>query len=222
MARYGINFPGITFKHKGDEIYSICLSINGRATARIIVKYMVNEMFEMFAKRLEEDGIYCAIETFDPMVSTRLLAKLRGADKPPLSVVHLGIEDYEATSRQEARPLGEDGAKLGLVAKRSRLNLAVATTCAKKMKDIRKKVNLLSFLAALLGVGISFLFTMLGWMEALNEFVLLLYWALLFAAMVAIVLTSLPQKERFSLDVFKKEESIENMADSILDIASDK
>jgi hypothetical protein len=63
---------------------------------------------------------------------------------------------------------------------------------------------------------------MLGWMEALNEFVLLLYWALLFAAMVAIVLTSLPQKERFSLDVFKKEESIENMADSILDIASDK
>ena len=217
MARYGISFPGITFKHKGDEIYSLCLSINGRATARIIVKYTVNEMFEMFAKRLEEDGIYCAIETFDPMISSRLLTKLRGSNKSPLSVVHLGIDDYEATSRQEARPLGEEGAKLGLMAKRSRLNLAVATTSAKKMKEMRKKVNIFSFFAALLGTGLSFLFTMLGWMESVNEFVVLTYWFLLAAAFVAIVLTGLPQKDRFSLEVFKQEESIENMADSILD-----
>jgi hypothetical protein len=222
MARYGINFPGITFKHKGDEIYSICLSINGRATARIIVKYMVNEMFEMFAKRLEEDGIYCAIETFDPMISSRLLTKLRGADKPPISVVHLGMDDYAATSRQEARPLGEDGAKLGLMAKRSRLNLAVAATSSKKMKDMRRKVNLLSFLAALLGVGISFLFTMLGWMESINEFAIILYWFVLSAAFGVIVFTSLPQKDRFSIEAYRREESIENMADSILDASSDK
>jgi hypothetical protein len=222
MARYGINFPGITFKHKGDEIYSICLSINGRATARIIVKYMVNEMFEMFAKRLEEDGIYCAIETFDPMISSRLLTKLRGADKPPISVVHLGMDDYAATSRQEARPLGEDGAKLGLMAKRSRLNLAVAATSSKKMKDMRRKVNLLSFLAALLGVGISFLFTILGWMDGLNEFAIILYWFVLSAAFGVIVFTSLPQKDRFSIEAYRREESIENMADSILDASSDK
>ena len=222
MARYGINFPGITFKHKGDEIYSICLSINGRATARIIVKYMVNEMFEMFAKRLEEDGIYCAIETFDPMISSRLLTKLRGADKPPISVVHLGIDDYAATSRQEARPLGEDGAKLGLMAKRSRLNLAVAATSSKKMKDMRRKVNLLSCLAVLLGVGISFLFTMLGWMESINEFAIILYWFVLSAAFGVIVFTSLPQKDRFSIEAYRREESIENMADSILDASSDK
>ena len=222
MARYGINFPNITFKHKGDEIYSLCVSINGRPTARIIVKYSVNEMFEMFAKRLEEDGIYCAIETFDPMISSRLLAKLRGADKPPLSVVHLGIEDHRSSSRREARPIGEEGVKLGLMAKRSRLNLAVAATSAKKMKDMRKKVNLFSFFAALLGVGIAFLFTMLGWMESVNEFILLLYWFLLSAAFGAIVFTSLPQKDRFSLEAFKREESIENMADSILDIAKDK
>ena len=222
MARYGISFPGITFKHKGDEIHSLCVSINGRPTARIIVKYSVNEMFEMFAKRLEEDGIYCAIETFDPMISSRLIAKLRGADKPPLSVVHLGIDDLDSSLRTEARPIGEEGTKLGLMAKRSRLNLAVATTSAKKMKDMRKKINLFSFFAALLGAGLAFLFTMLGWMESVNEFVLLLYWFLLSVAFGAIVFTSLPQKERFSLEVFKREESIENMADSILDIAKDK
>ncbi|MBP3315359.1 MAG: hypothetical protein J6M03_06000 [Clostridia bacterium] len=222
MARYGINFPNITFKHKGDEIYSLCVSINGRPSARIIVKYSVNEMFEMFAKRLEEDGIYCAIETFDPMISSRLLAKLRGADRPPLSVVHLGIDDYESTLRREARPIGEDGTKLGLMAKRSRLNLAVAATSAKKMKELRKKVNLFSFFAALLGAGLAVLFTVLGWMETVNEFFILLYWFLLSAAFIAIVITGLPQKERFSLGVFKREESIENMADSILDIAKDK
>jgi hypothetical protein len=216
MARYGIKFPAVSFKHPGDEIYSLCISINGRASARLIVKYTVKEMFEMFAKRLEEDGIYCAVETLDPMISSRLLIKLRGADRPPVSVIHLGIDDVKKSSRQEARPLGEDAAALGLIAKKSRLNLAVATTSAKKMISLRKKVNLLGYFSAFAGAVLAFLMTMLGWGDAINEFYIFVYWVLLGVAFSAVILMGLPSKERFSAEVFRREENLDNMAESIL------
>ena len=149
-----------------------------------------------------------------------IMPKVKNEELKSDLTVQLSV--YSAFASRAAKLLGEEGVKLGLMAKRSRLNLAVAATSAKKMKDMRKKVNLFSFFAALLGVGIAFLFTMLGWMESVNEFILLLYWFLLSAAFGAIVFTSLPQKDRFSLEAFKREESIENMADSILDIAKDK
>ena len=91
MARYGISFPQVTFKNKGDEIFSLCVSINGRASARIVAKYSVNEMFEMFSERLAEDGIYCAVETFDPMISAELLAKIREEGSAPDGTVSTAL-----------------------------------------------------------------------------------------------------------------------------------
>ena len=218
MARYGISFPKVTFKKEGDEVFSICVSINGRSTARIIVKYVVKEMFEMFAKRLEEDNIYCAVETFDPMINTRLLLKLRGVEKPPISVVHLGIEEHISRSDKRKEEMLHESSEesIGVLAKKSRLNLAVAVTCAKSMCRLRKYVNLYCYSSAILGGVLAFFNVFFGWTESINEFLILLYWIGIFAGFAALTFTNLPKKDRFSMELYRNEERADNMADNIL------
>ena len=205
MSRYGISFPQVSFKNKGDEIFSLCVSINGRASARIIVKYKINEMFEMFAWRLKEDGIYCVLESFDPMISTELLAKLRDENAPPVSVVRLGIEDYENASlrRRESALVDAQDDQAGVIARRSRLNLVVAAVNANRMRLIRGRVNILSYALCAVGVLASVASVLLNWTENINQFYLLLFWLILGGAVVATVFLSLPQKDRFTLEAYR-------------------
>jgi hypothetical protein len=209
MSRYGISFPQVSFKNKGDEIFSLCVSINGRASARIVVRYSVNEMFEMLAERLAEDGIYCAVETFDPMVSAELLGRIRGEDSAPVSVVHLGVEDLNARSTHKESALfdalGED---TGVLAKRSRLNLVVAASDAVRTVALRKKVNLYCYLAAALGTLLSLAGVFFGWASGINEFIILLYWIATAGGLVALTVTGLPKSDRFSVERFRYEKGL--------------
>ena len=207
MSRYGITFPQVSFKNKGDEIFSLCVSVNGRASARIVARYSVNEMFEMFAECLAEDGIYCAVETFDPMLSADLLSRIRGEDSAPVSVVHLGVEDLNARSTHKESALfdalGED---TGVLAKRSRLNLVVAASDAVKTVSLRKRVNLYCYLVAALGTLLSLAGVFFGWASGINEFIILLYWLATAGGLVALTLTGLPKRDRFSVERFRYEQ----------------
>lgn len=212
MARYGIPFPNVNFKNGGDEIYSLCVSINGRASARIIAKYTVNEIFEMFATRLEEDGIYCAVETFDPMINAESLGRLRNEKYPPVSVVHLGIDDYHSgeRNRKEGVLFDIDDESMGVLAKKSRLNLVVAASNAKRMRRLRTRVNLLCYALSILGLGICCLDLIFNWIEGMNEFYILLYWILSAGALAAVIFTGLPKRDRFSIEKYQHEQGLKD------------
>ena len=206
MSRYGISFPKVSFKHEGDEVFSVCVSINGRASARIVAKYSVNEMFEMFAQRLAEDGIYCALETFDPMVSSELLKKIREDGRPPVSVVHLGADDLKSRSEHKESALFDaSGADTGILAKRSRLNLVVAASNAVRGVALRKRVNGYCYFALVVGMLFSIGAMILGAENAMNEFLILLYWLVGLGGLFAFVMLGLPSLDRFSYERFTSE-----------------
>lgn len=212
MSRYGISFPEVNFKNKGDKVFSVCVSINGRASARIIAKYSVNEMFEMLAYRLREDGIYCALETFDPMISSELLARLRDSSRPPVSVVHLGIDDHESTRRTHGDGVmfDVDGGATGVIAKKSRLNLVVAASNAKRMRTLRKRTNLLCYTLCGAGLAICCLNLIFNWAESMNEFYILIYWLLSAGSMLGVIFVSLPNHQRFSMESYRYEMSVKH------------
>jgi hypothetical protein len=163
-------------------------------------------MFEMFAERLAQDGIYCAVETFDPMLSTELLSRIRGEGRPPVSVVHLGVADLNArSSHKESALFDALGEDTGVLAKRSRLNLVVAASDAVRSVSLRKRVNLYCYLAAVLGALLSLAGVFFGWASGINEFIILLYWIATAGGLVALTFMGMPNRQRFSIEQFKQE-----------------
>ena len=210
MNRYGLVFPKVDFKNPEDERFSLCVSINGRVSARIMAKYTLNEAFEMFAKRLSEDGMYATVQTFDPLINADLISDMRGKGRLPVSVVHMGkanINDVSRT-RKEGILFDIDGESMGVVAKNSRLNLVVAASNSKKMKKMRKRVNLYCFLASIFGALVAFSFVFFGWIEGISQFFVMLYWIAAIGGLITVIAMGLPDKERFSLDQFRYEESL--------------
>ena len=207
MLRYGINFPKITMKNQDDEIFTLCVSINGRASARIAVRYTTNEMFEMFVHRLAEDGIYCAIETLDPMISTEMVSRVRNNSDIPLSIVHLGVQDCVARKDigREKLLFNASGEELGVLARGSRFNLAVALSASKHLKRVRKYSDMLCVGLSCLGALITLAAAILGWVAGFSEFFIILYWLLSAGGLIALILKLLPPKNRFSVEQYRNE-----------------
>ncbi len=202
MSRYGISFPNVTFGNKDDEIFALCVSINGRASARIAAKYTVNDVFNMFALRLAEDDIYCAVETYDPLISTKMLSKLLPPEHTPISIVHLNADDLnERSIKDRDKILFEVGEfELGLLARSSRLNLVVALSSAKKLIKLKKYLGFITY--GMTGVcgALIMLLAAFGAVGAFGGGFVLAYWILACAAWVASVVLMFPRKNRFSYE----------------------
>lgn len=207
MQRYGITFPQVSLNDERDRVFTLCVSINGRATARIAARYTVSRVFEMIADRLAEDGIYCAIETMDPMISTELLARSRREDSAPISVVHLNAADYVSRKDRDRDKVlfAASGEELGIIAEGSRLNLAVALCKAKKMKKLRRFTNLLAYIFSGVGALIAFAAAGFGWIASFSEFFVLLYWLICAIVMTVFTVKGLPDRSRFSLEQYEYE-----------------
>ena len=207
MSRYGIAFPAATLNNKDDEVFTLCVSINGRATARIAVRYAVNRVFEMFVERLAEDGIYCVVETFDPMISTELLGRIDPDIGSYISFVHMNAEDLVIRrDRNRERILFEASEEeLGVIARGSRFNLAVALSTAKKMKKLRKYLNITALSVSGLGALIALAASGFGWIGGFNGFFVLLYWLLSAAGILTLIFKLLPDKNNFSYEHYLME-----------------
>ncbi len=202
MSRYGISFPKAALNNIDDEVFTLCVSINGRATARIAVRYAVNSVFQMFAERLAEDGIYCAVETFDPMISTELLGRINPDIGKYISFVHMNAEDLVIRrDRNRERILFEASEEeLGVIARGSRFNLVVALSAAKKMKKLRKYLNITALSVSGLGGLIALAAAGFCWIDRFNGFFVLLYWILSAAGMLTLIFKLLPHKNNFSFE----------------------
>ena len=206
MSRYGITFPTASLGKEEDKIYTLCVSINGRPSARIAVKYKLNEVFLNLVEQIAEDDILCVVETYDPMISTALISRLRTQTGYQINIVHknaadLAIEKHRAG--KEGALFSAAGKDLPLLARGSRLNLAVATSNAKKLKRLRFILNMLSYASVFVGVMIALVLVLADKLKNFSglELVIILYWLALGAGFAGIMMWKFPKKDRF---VFSK------------------
>ena len=202
MSRYGITFPTASLGKEEDKIYTLCVSINSRPTARIAVKYKLNEVFLNLVQKIAEDDILCVVETYDPMISTALISRLRTQTGFQINIVHknaadLAIEKYRAG--KEGALFSAVGKNLPLLARGSRLNLAVAASNAKKLKNLRFILNMLSYASAFVGVLISLVLILGDKIKTFSglELVIVLYWLAAGAAFAGFMAWKFPRKDRF-------------------------
>ena len=206
MSRYGIIFPEASLGRAEDKIFTLCVSINSRATARIAVKYKLNEVFFNLVQKLSEDKIACVVETYDPMISTALVSRLRTQSGFQINIVHKNAVDLAIEKHRGEKDgalfsaLGKD---LPILARGSRLNLAIAASNAKKMKFLRLLLNIAAASLALIGAIISLALVFLDKIKDMPglELFIVLYWILAGATFAGIMIWKFPRKNRF---VFNK------------------
>ena len=199
MARYGISFPDAVLARYEDKIFTLCVSINNRASARIAVKYKINETFYSIVQKLGEDKISCAVQTYDPMISAELIARLRPFKGAPINVVHKSAVDYSLEQHKHKASalysvMGED---LCVIARGSRLNLAVALSNAKKLSRLRKLINICSGALICLGAFSALMLVLSEKLMTVNWLVVLAYWLISGAIMAGLTAWKFPQRDRF-------------------------
>ncbi len=206
MARYGITFPDARLAREEDKAFTLCVSINGRASARFAVKYVVNDMFYTFADRLSEVNISCAVETFDPIISTQMLSQLIPKESTPISIVHLNAHDLkERNGDKKAAVLFEAaGAEAGVLARTSKLNLAVALRTAKQTEKLKKLISVLSAVCSGVCTAVLLLLICLGAFEMINTLPIVMYWLLSIGVPIGIIFNLLPSKRAFLDDGYSK------------------
>ncbi|MBO7302724.1 MAG: hypothetical protein J6U68_00890, partial [Clostridia bacterium] len=201
MSRYGICFPKAALGKEEDKIFTLCVSINNRATARIAVKYKINQTFYSIAQKLSEDKISCVIQTYDPMINAELISRVSPTEEDalPINVVHksAGEHKLEKHKHKSGAIYSVKGEELSLLARGSRLNLAVALSNAKKISKLRLLLNICSGALVLSGVLIAMLLVLSNKLDTLNWWFVLLYWVIGGGIMAGLMIWKFPQKDRF-------------------------
>ena len=206
MSRYGIFFPTASLGKEEDKIFTLCVSINNRATARIAVKYRINETFYAIAQKLTEDNISCTVQTYDPMISAELVARVRTYKGAPINIVHKSAADLalEKHGHKAGALYSVMGEELSVLARGSRVNLAVALSNSKKLRVLRRLLNICS--GALVSAGaLTAMFLVLSeHLASVTWLVVLAYWIVSAAITVGLFIWKFPQKDRF---IFRKKNS---------------
>ena len=199
MSRYGIFFPKPTLGKEEDKIFTVCVSINNRATARIAVKYRINVTFYNILQKLLEDKIYCAVQTYDPMISAELVARVRPYKGAPVNVVHKSSADYvlEKHQHKTGALYSVKGEELSVLARGSRLNLAVALSNAKKLRKLRKILNISSIVLIGIGALTSLMLVLSERLTTVSWIFVFVYWLISGAVMAGAMLWKFPKKDRF-------------------------
>ena len=206
MSRYGIFFPAAALGREEDKIYTLCVSINNRPTARIAVKYKINERFYELLQKLADDKIYCVIETYDPMISTELFVRVRTYKGAPVNIVHRNAVEHalDKQNKKETALVSAMSDELSILARGSRLNLAAAVSNAKKMRLLRTLLNVASGVIIALGALLSAILVLTESIASFNALFVLLYWIVSFLALAGIMVWKFPQRDRFLFNKRKR------------------
>ena len=197
LLRYGIVFPE---DEAQNDRCSLCVSLNGGTTAKLSVKYEPEPVFEMLIERLHAEGITCAIETYDPLINSDMIAKSRTLGTAPVSVVHKNAEDYRLGTPEARR-----GRRDGVIVCASRLKLAEVQVWLKKLIRVERISKILS--ACFCGVGViaTMLIVILASAVSFNQYHALIYLLLQLAAFVGVLFGTLPSKKYFTVEALYDE-----------------
>ena len=203
MQRYGLDFDDKVNKNTSRSI--LCVSFDGKKSAKINVQYKIEPLFEVLIERMTENGIYCAIETYDPLINGNLVKKLRTLGKTPISIVHKTAKDIYRESIQRDNRKEETG----LLVSASRLKLAEALIWCKRLISIRKSVAVISIIGGAIAFAAAVALNLMNAMQWTNQYLLLIYKALFIAIILIIGILKMPRKNYFSRSAIAKKEKTE-------------
>lgn len=196
MKRYGLIFP----ENEAENGRStLCVSLNGKVTAKLSVKYQVEPVFEMLVERLYAEGVSVAIRTADPLINSQTVAGARNIGSSPVSVIHLGVDDIDA-SRGNYREEAD-----GVVSCQSRLKLAEVLVWLKKIKKVRKLSGLVAIGFSAFGLLALILLVIFGATGFVNQLYVLLYLLIELSTIGGIMISFLPSKRYFTTDALYEE-----------------
>lgn len=133
LSRYGIYAEG---GRDGKESGVIYVSLNSELSAKINVFYRTQPLFEALSEILDDNNVRSVIETYDPMITGKYVARVRDAFLSPISVIHKNINDYKAGSKGKYPLL-----RFGVFATASRLKLVELICFCKSLCKIRRINN---------------------------------------------------------------------------------
>lgn len=198
MKRYGLSFPE-NAEQKGRVC--VCVSLDGKVSAKISAKYSVEPVFEMLTERLAKEGIECVVETYDPMIQGAFVASVRSLGTAPIAIVHKNAEAFG--NRAKKHRLSHEEA--GLFARMSRLKLAEAVIWCKRFVRIQKSNVLITGILGVCGVVLTSVMLGMGRTGILNQ-----YWLLLFLGITNVIVCisswiHFPKKSYFTVERLEKE-----------------
>ena len=205
LARYGI----ITDRADSKESGIIYVAMNSLLSAKISVNYKTQPLFEELSAILDKYSVKSVVETYDPIVSGKYIAKCRGLTSSPISVVHKNINDYNSETKDKV-VLG----KAGAFVTSSRLKLVELLTFCKMITKLRKINVALVITSYSVAAAICLLLSFGGKMESVNLLWALLYQAIFVALYSLFALKILPlsfdalQKKKHLQEEMKKEKEM--------------
>ena len=202
MQRYGLNFPP---NEKDNGRLTLCVSLNGKISAKLSVKYETEPVFEMLAERLNAEGVSCAIQTYDPLINSVMLADSRTIGSSPISVVHKNSEDFVSDKTNRYRSEAD-----GVISCGSRLKLAEVVVWFKRLNRLDRITQKIAIAFSLTGALLATLFLALGIVEYVNQLYVLLYLLTELIAMLVLTFTLLPTSKYFTVDALYSELEKEN------------
>jgi hypothetical protein len=191
MKRFGLVFPMGEEKQGRTTLY---VSLDGRVSAKINARYIIEPIFEMLVSRMSKEGIQCVVETFDPMVSSEFIASLRRPDSAPISVVHKNAEDLYLIGAS-GEPTVSD-AKMAVLS--SRLKLAEALVWCRRIKRIHGISEWIGFVFSGVGLVATAVLMGFGKLSLLHEYWLALYGVVPILAAAILCFLGFPKRFYFT------------------------
>jgi len=198
MKRYGLNFPNTEEKAGRTTVY---ISLDGKISAKMSVRYQPEPTFEMLVERLYQEGTQCVIKTFDPMISAARISSIRTMGNSPISVIHQSIGDLN----ESQKPKKQTKSAMGVLAVASRFKLIEALSWSRALVRVRRRHQGMMVTISLLGLAAICLLVVFDKMQLVNQYWLILWGILSHLLAVLITTASMPSKKYFSVDAYREE-----------------
>ena len=197
LQRYGLNFPP---NEKENGRSTLCVSLNGKISAKLSVRYETEPLFEMLVERLNAEGISTAVETYDPLINSATVASARTLGESPISVVHKNSDDFTAEKSNRYRSEAD-----GVISCGSRLKLAELIVWIKKLSKLNGITQKIAIAFSATGAVVATLLLVFGVMEYANQLYILLYLLAEAITMLILTFTLLPSSKYFTVDALYTE-----------------
>ena len=192
LKRYGVVIGDMTSKRRGEGILGF--AIDGMPAAKLCLRYETEPIFEMLADRLAENGISCAIETYDPAINSKFAAECRDRDAVPVNIIHKNANDYYSTSKVYRKE------STGMVACASRLKLIEAVIWCKHISRIWKICSICQYVMYGLAFALAAVVTAFGISEYVNQYTVLIMQIIAALPTIIAMFAGFPDRDYFSLE----------------------
>lgn len=192
IKRYGVIMGDMIPKKRGEGILGF--AIDGMPAAKLCVRYETEPLFEMLADRLAENGISCAIETYDPAINSKFASECRDRDAAPVNIIHKNANDYYSTSKVYRKE------STGMVVCSSRLKLIEAVIWCKHVSRILKICSICQYVMYALAFVLAAVVTAFSFSAYVNQYTVLIMQIIAVLPTIIAMFSGFPDRDYFSLD----------------------